>query len=88
MIVRFHKSFAKDLSKIKDKSIRKKVKKAILKLENSPSIDKITNLKAIKGEKNAYRLRVGDYRIGIYLKTDSIELIRVAHRKDIYDLFP
>ena len=88
MIVRFHKSFTKDLSKIRDKSIRKKIKKAILKLENSPSFDKITNIKAIKGEKNAYRLRAGDYRIGLYLKSDSIELIRVAHRKDIYDLFP
>jgi mRNA interferase RelE/StbE len=88
MIVRFHKSFTKDLSKIRDKSTRKKIKKAILKLEDSPSFDNISNMKAIKGEKNAYRLRAGDYRIGLYLKTDGIELIRVAHRKDIYDLFP
>ncbi|MCC5906600.1 MAG: type II toxin-antitoxin system RelE/ParE family toxin [Balneolaceae bacterium] len=88
MIVRFHKAFTKDLSKIKDKATREKIKKAILKMEKAPSPDKITNLKAIKGEKDAYRLRAGDYRIGLYLKTDVLELVRVAHRKSIYDIFP
>ncbi|MCC5940145.1 MAG: type II toxin-antitoxin system RelE/ParE family toxin [Balneolaceae bacterium] len=88
MNVRFHKAFTKDLSKIKDRSARQKIKKAILKIESAPSFDKITNLKAIKGEKSAYRLRVGDYRIGLYFKDDFFEMVRVAHRKDIYDLFP
>ena len=88
MKVRFHKAFTKDLSKIKNKPTRQKIKTAILKLENAPSLDKITNLKAIKGEKQAYRLRAGDYRIGLYVTNDIIELARVAHRKDIYNLFP
>jgi mRNA-degrading endonuclease RelE of RelBE toxin-antitoxin system len=48
MIVRFHKAFTKDLSKIKDKATRKKIKKAILKMEKTPSPDKITNLKTFR----------------------------------------
>lgn len=88
MKVRFHKAFTKDLSKIKDKPTHQKIKTAILKLENAPSLDKITNLRAIKDEKDAYRLRAGDYRIGLYLNNNVFELARVAHRKDIYNLFP
>lgn len=88
MKVRFHKAFTKDLSKIKNKPTRQRIKKAILKVEEAPSLDKITNLKAIKGEKNAYRLRAGDHRIGLYFTNDVLEFARVAHRKDIYNLFP
>lgn len=88
MNVRFHKAFTKDLSKINDRMTRQKIKKAILKVENAPALNKITNLKTIKGEKNAYRLWAGDYRIGVYFKDNVFEFARVAHRKDIYDLFP
>lgn len=49
---------------------------------------KITGLKRLKGVKGAYRLRIGDYRIGFYFEKNIIEMARVAHRKEIYDLFP
>lgn len=88
MNVRFHKAFTKDLSKISDRVTRQKIKKAILKAERAQTLDEITNLKTIKGEKNAYRLRAGDYRIGVFLNGDILELARVAHRKEIYKLFP
>ncbi|MEX2573030.1 MAG: type II toxin-antitoxin system RelE/ParE family toxin [Balneolaceae bacterium] len=88
MKVRFHKAFTKDLSKIKDKPTRQRIKKAILKIEKAPSLDKITNMKAIKEEKNGYRLRIGDYRIGLYLNNDVLDLARVGHRKDFYKFFP
>lgn len=57
-------SFKNDLEKIQNKPTKKKIKSAILKIENAPSLNKITNIKSIKGKKNAYRLRAGDYRIG------------------------
>lgn len=37
---------------------------------------------------NAFRIRVGNYRIGIYLEKDTVIFTRVALRKDIYDIFP
>ncbi len=42
----------------------------------------------MKGAKNAYRIRFGSYRIGIYLEGDHIILSRVLDRKDIYQYFP
>ena len=46
-----------------------------------------TGCKKLKGYKNSYRIRVGDYRI-IYEVEDKILrilVIAVGHRKDIYE---
>ena len=48
----------------------------------------IVNLKKLKGFKTAYRIRIGDYRIGVFIDGDIVEFARVVHRKDIYRLFP
>ncbi len=44
----------------------------------------------MKGYADKYKIRVGDYRIGITLEKETSTLIcqRVAHRKDIYKIFP
>ena len=44
------------------------------------------NVKALKGEDGAYRLRVGDYRAVYYLEQERLVVIvvRVQHRKDVY----
>ncbi|WP_366514392.1 type II toxin-antitoxin system RelE/ParE family toxin [Moorena sp. SIO3I6] len=48
----------------------------------------IKNIKKLKGEDNAYRIRVGDYRIGFFLKGDTIIFSRVLHRREFYRYFP
>jgi mRNA interferase RelE/StbE len=88
MKVIFLDKFSKDLDKLKDEKARRSIKNAILKVEDAPSLEKITGLKRLKGEKGAYRLRVGNYRIGLYIQGNTVEMARVAHRKDIYDVFP
>lgn len=88
MNVIFLEKFAKDLDKLKDKKAHESIKNAILKVEKTSSLQKLTGIKSLKGEKGAFRLRVGDYRIGIYFRNDIVEFARVAHRKDIYDIFP
>jgi mRNA-degrading endonuclease RelE of RelBE toxin-antitoxin system len=40
------------------------------------------------GYKNAYRIRLGNYRIGFLMIADELILNRVLYRKDIYDYFP
>jgi len=44
--------------------------------------------KKIEGYEAYYRLRIGDYRLGIKLAGNTLELIRFLHRKDIYRRFP
>ncbi len=47
-------------------------------------------LEKLKGYSDKYKIRVGDYQIGITLDQETKTLIcqRVAHRKDIYRIFP
>lgn len=43
--------------------------------------------KKLKGYKDIFRIRVGDYRI-IYRRTrEQIYIILIGHRKDVYQLF-
>ena len=89
MNVEFDHSFLKSLRKLKDVQLREKVEQLILSLEQTDSLSEISSVKRIVGFKSYYRVRIGDYRLGLEkLSTDSVRLIVIAHRKDIYDLFP
>jgi mRNA interferase RelE/StbE len=89
MKVEFDHSFLKSLRKLKDVQLREKVEQLILSLERTDSLSKISSVQKIVGFKSYYRVRIGDYRLGLEkLSTDSVRLIVIAHRKDIYDLFP
>lgn len=89
MKVVFDQGFLKDVRKIKNASNKKKLQAAILKLEAADDVTTVQNLKALKGHPAAYRMRVGDYRIGLFQhQDDSLELVRVLHSKDIYKKFP
>lgn len=72
-----------------DRTILPRVERLINDAENADSIQKIRNLKKLSGFKTYYRVRVGDYRIGIE-KIDevTIRFITLAHRKEIYKIFP
>jgi mRNA interferase RelE/StbE len=88
LIVKFSKNFSKDLEKIKDSNIKNDIIQAIIELENSESLNLIPNIKKMKGHAEAYRLRIGKYRLGFYFDGKIIELGRFAKRDDIYKLFP
>jgi len=60
----------------------------ILLLEQADSLTDIPNLKKLKGHKSAYRIKIGDYRIGLFAEGLDIELARLVHRRDIYKVFP
>ena len=89
MIVEFDKSFSKSLDKVKDSTTLQRTEKTILKLERANSLKDVKNLKKLSGFSNYYRIRIGDYRIGIeQIDKRTIRLIIIAHRKDIYKKFP
>jgi mRNA interferase RelE/StbE len=57
-------------------------------MEEVDTLEKIPNIKKLKGHRNAYRVRVGDYRLGLFFENSTILLARFLHRKDIYRIFP
>ncbi len=88
MNVSFDKSFHKSLLKVKDKTILVKVRSVILLAETATDIWQIPHIKKMEGFKTFYRIRLGDYRIGLELKNSTIWFIIIANRKDIYKNFP
>ena len=88
MIVKIDKSFVKDTDRIKDKYLLNRIANCINQAMNTDSLHSINGVKKIKGETNYYRIRLGDYRIGLRLVGDSVIFIRALHRKEIYKYFP
>ena len=88
MKVAFEASFARDLKKVRDKQLLKRVKQMIEAIKEEPSIENISSLKKLQGYKTFYRLRLGEYRIGIEVDDDLIIFVRFLHRRDVYRYFP
>ena len=88
MKVEYLKPFLKDLSKISDESLRDTVYETILIFKNSENIKLIPDIKKMKGHPDAFRLRIGKYRLGFYFDGEIIELGRFSKRDDIYKPFP
>ncbi len=88
MQVEFLEKFHKDLSKINLSHVKESVRKTILKVESANSLSELTNLKKLSGHKHAYRIKIGDYRIGLFIENSIVEFARIVNRKDIYNVFP
>lgn len=82
------KQFSKDTQNELNKTMQLKLAELIEELQQATSLDLIPNVKKLKGYKIAYRIRMGDYRIGFLLETDTIKLSRIMNRKEIYRYFP
>ena len=85
MNIEYLPSFLKDLKALKSTPVFDQIK--VIAFEEIPNLtdwQTIINLKKLKGDDNAYRLRVGDYRIGFYFDGETVTFARFLHRKDIY----
>ncbi len=78
----------RDLKKIQDEALRRRVKETIEKVEAAETLHELPNLTKLSGTSGFYRIRVGDYRIGIAVEEDEVEFVRCLHRRDIYRYFP
>lgn len=89
MKISYTKSFVKDLEGLKGTPAFERIKFiAFETIPNTETLADLPNLKQLKGVKNAYRIRIGDYRLGFVVEGDTIIIKRVLHRKDIYRYFP
>jgi len=86
--VEFKKSFEKDLSKLRDQTLLTRIKAVIFEIEAAENLESLSNVKKLKTAGNYYRIKVGDYRIGIVLDEATIVFVRVLHRKEVYRYFP
>ncbi len=88
MQVEFLSKFSKDIDRINQTTVKLSLAKLICLFELAENLSNIPHLKKLAGHKSAYRLRIGDYRVGFFYENHKAVFARIAHRKDIYKVFP
>ena len=88
MKIVFREKFHKDIENINDNDVLESIAKSIENVEKAQKPQEIHNIKKIKGDKTAFRIRIGKYRIGIYIIKGVVEFTRVLARDKIYNNFP
>ena len=73
MTVHFRKSFVADLGAL-DPLYRERIERS--------------QLKKLKGRPGFFRIRVGDYRVGLAMVGEELTLVRCLNRKEFYRHFP
>jgi mRNA interferase RelE/StbE len=84
----FKESFAKDLEKITDREFLAQVRRVIETIETAPTLREIPHMKKLLASGKYFRIRIGQYRIGLIAERDRITFVRCLHRRDIYRYFP
>jgi addiction module RelE/StbE family toxin len=72
--------FEKEFKKIKDKGLKEKLKKQIVKMIENPDFGKPLRYN-LKGERTVY---VKPYRLIYKVEGDKLILLRFEHRKEVY----
>jgi mRNA interferase RelE/StbE len=85
--IEIRRSFEKDALKLPP-SAQTQLSKVIKNLSQVEKLSELTACKKLSGFKNAYRIRMGEYRIGFIFENGAVELVRVLGRKEIYKYFP
>ncbi len=87
MNIEIRRSFEKDALKLPAVT-QTQLYKVVYSLSQIEKLSELTSCKKLSGFKNAYRIRMGEYRIGFIIENGTVELIRVLGRKEIYKYFP
>ena len=64
-----------------ENSIAKRILKKVEELSENPFSK---DIKRLQGSED-FRLRVGDYRVIFFIEQNIIHILKVGHRKNIYD---
>jgi len=80
----FHKSFARALKKVKDRTVLERFREAIEEFDRADELYDVSGVKHMSCPGSFSRLRIGDYRVGIVAGGNEVEFVRFLYRRDIY----
>lgn len=80
-------SFIKDVKK-SPLDIQSQVKALIGSIEAVERLSDLQHVKKMTGFSDAYRIRLGEYRVGILMRDNLVVLARILHRREVYRYFP
>ena len=87
--VNFTKRFLKELASLPS-NVQTRIEVIVFQELKSDNPFSLGYIEKMKGYNDKYKIRVGDYRIGISVDSlnKRITCQRVAHRREIYRIFP
>ena len=88
MRTKVKKGFLKQLAKL-PKDIRERIEIFVFnELPKLGSIGQSGKIERMHGYESCYKIRFGDYRIGLIYENDTVIVKIVMHRREIYRFFP
>ena len=88
MQVAFEAVFLRDLKRVRSKKVRRRLQEVIEEVKTATAPYEIANLSKLRGHEGFFRIRIGDYRVGVEIVGDTVIFVRILHRRDIYRYFP
>ena len=87
--IEYNKRFLKELTSL-PKEVQPRVESIVFSELEADNPFELGYIIKMKGYKDKYKVRVGDYRIGLTIDRTNRTIIcqRVAHRREIYKIFP
>jgi mRNA interferase RelE/StbE len=87
--VEYTKRFYKDMAAL-SKAMQERIEPIVFEQLETDNPFELGFLEKMKGYSDKYKFRVGDYRVGLTVDKENQVIIceRVAHRREIYRIFP
>ena len=89
MNIEVRSSFERDVARIRgDAPLKARIRAKINEIEAANSPSSISGIERVQSARGSYRVRIRSYRMGVFIRGDTMILVRFLHRRDIYRNFP
>ena len=88
MTVEPSRQFGRDVRQLGSGQIGRRLDRAIQELIEAANITEVSGVRRLRAEGQHYRIRIGDYRLGITMDGETAVLSRFLPRGEIYRYFP
>ena len=86
MNVEFKRPFLTDLKRARSAELRRRLRDLIEAVEAAETLRDVPHLRKLRSTGN-YRIRLGDYRVGVFVEGDTLHFARLLRRRDFYRHF-
>lgn len=88
MEIRYHNQFNRDLRRLGNPSLADRVEQVIEELKAASTIRDLRGVSRMRAPGEHYRIRIGEYRLGITMDGHTAVLRHFLPRGEIYRRFP
>ena len=86
--IRYSVQFNRELRRVRTPGLSRRVERVIEELKSASNITEVRNVRKMAGSERHYRIRIGDYRMGMEIDGNVAILLRFGRRGQVYRDFP